>query len=973
MRYITISLFIILFCWITPADPAMLFDPDLTWSSIRTKHFWIHYHQGLEPVAQKIAGIAEKVHTRLSREFRWEPFLRTDVVLVDNMDLANGFSGPFPYNRIQLYISRAELDSVLSNYDDWLELVFIHEYTHTLNMDTIHGIPSLSRYTCGRVCFPNACLPVWMLEGSAVYRESSGWRYGRNNSTYVDMMMRADVISGTFKSIAEASHYPRRWPLGNVPYIYGGRFVEYLERKYGYNRISSVFEENADNVLPYLVNYNAECVYGRSFLSLWREWEQYVKNKHLRFGEKIRESGITEYTRLTVSGQNTTIPRFSHDGKNIFFIRYTNYNEPVLAACNLETKSIREICGINYPGDVSVTGDGTVYISDIEFYRSFSLYGDMFIVKNGRRSQLTSGLRCRNADVSSVHNKAVFVKSERDRYSLVLGDSGFSSFNTIISGTDILLAFPKLSPDGKKAAFVMRDRKGRTDIALHDFITGKNVRITSDDFNDIHPVWHPGGEKIIFSSDRNGVYNLHELDLKANTVTRITNLIGGAFFPDISPDSAQIAFADYSSTGFDIAVTGYPLRRYESSVVVPSELGEDYFMPGPSDTRPGESRLPHSGYTVWNSVLPPAWIPFTGSEEMYEDEYDTYLGFYTMGADTLFQHLYMIGTYMHLKQKRATVQCIYMLARFYPDLILNYSDNTLFWGDDEFPWEDENRYSIKRTLTRKGSVAFNVPFIYFRSQHLLFLSYNYEKKDIDIYYPGYEIIEYSNIFAWMRGVYYYSNAQVYPYSVSSEDGRSLYIIGDYYSDRIGSDLSYYKFRGEFAEYLPGIWRNNVIMARVRGGVSFDNPDYLAPFTLGRFEKGTTGGAADDEDEFGLRGYPSGLMYGNRLAAGAVEYRLPVLQADIGYGTIPVMIRDIWITGFYEYGNVWMDETQFSDFKSSAGVELHVRITLGYFVDLQGYIGYAHGFDEYGENQVYFAVGTFYEGAFKNRNKWFDFL
>lgn len=961
-------------CWASWADAALLFDPGLRWSSIRTEHFWIHYHQGLEPVAKRMAIIAEKVHRRLSRDIRWEPYLRTDVVLVDNMDLANGFSSPFPYNRIQLYISRGEPDGVLGNYFDWLELVFIHEYTHTLNMDTIHGVPSVSRYTCGRVCFPNACLPVWMLEGSAVYRESSGWQYGRNNSTYVDMMIRADVISGAFKSIAEASHFPRRWPLGNVPYIYGGRFVEYLERRYGFNSISSVFEENSDNVLPYMVNYNAECVYGRSFISLWQEWERYVKNKHLRFYEKIKEAGITEYTRVTASGQYTLVPRFSRDGKELFFLRYTNYSEPVLAACNLETKSIREICGINYPGDISVAEDGDIYISDIEYHRSFSLYSDMFVVKNGRRRQLTRGLRCRNADVSPVHNKAVFVKVERDRYSLVLGDSGFTSFNTIISESDILIAFPRLSPDGEKAVFIIRDRKGRSDIALHDFSTGKNIRITSDDYNDLHPVWHPGGEKIIFTSDRNGVYNLHELDLKTNTVTRITNLGGGAFYPDISSDATRVAFADYTSRGFDIAVTDYPRQRYESAAVSLSELDDNYFIPMPSDVpEGGDSSPPRGDYSIWNSVLPPAWMPYAGSEEMYEDTYDTYLGFYTMGADTLFHHLYLIGAYAYMKQKRATVQCTYMLARFYPDIIINYYDSTLFWGSDEFPWEDENRFSIKRTLTRKGTVALNIPFMYFRSQHLLFLSYNYEKKDVDIYYPGYEVTTYSNIYAWMRGVYYYNNSLEYPYSISSEDGRTLYIIADYYSGNVGSDFSYYKIRGEWAEFLPGIWRNNAVMARIRGGASFDNPDYLAPYTLGRFEKGTARGAADDEDEFGLRGYPSGIMYGNRLATGAVEYRLPVLQGDIGYGTIPFMIRDVWITGFYEYGNVWMDETRFSDFKSSAGIELHLRITLGYMVDIEGYIGYAHGFNEYGENQVYFGVGTFYEGAFKNRNKWFDFL
>ena len=31
--------------------PAALFDPQLEWKSIKTEHFWIHYHQGIEEQA----------------------------------------------------------------------------------------------------------------------------------------------------------------------------------------------------------------------------------------------------------------------------------------------------------------------------------------------------------------------------------------------------------------------------------------------------------------------------------------------------------------------------------------------------------------------------------------------------------------------------------------------------------------------------------------------------------------------------------------------------------------------------------------------------------------------------------------------------------------------------------------------------------------------------------------------------------
>ena len=41
---------------------SVMFGPELTWKSIRTEHFWIHYHQGLEKDAALLSVIAENTH-----------------------------------------------------------------------------------------------------------------------------------------------------------------------------------------------------------------------------------------------------------------------------------------------------------------------------------------------------------------------------------------------------------------------------------------------------------------------------------------------------------------------------------------------------------------------------------------------------------------------------------------------------------------------------------------------------------------------------------------------------------------------------------------------------------------------------------------------------------------------------------------------------------------------------------------------
>jgi hypothetical protein len=971
----------------TKLFPAALFDPQLEWRSIKTENFWVHYHQGIEEQALKLSLIAEKVHKRLYPLIKWKPSLRTDVILVDNFYTANGFAMPVPYNRIQIYLTRPELDGVLGNFDNWLEMVFTHEYTHILNLDTIYGFPVFTRYAFGRCCFPNAYLPIWMIEGNAVYHESDYSKFGRNNSTYTDMVMRTEILHQSFKPISDASNFPREWPTGNVPYLYGGLFIDYLEKKYGIGRFDNVMSNNAYNFIPYRDNtaalmpfiYSAsEWEYGSKSTSynLWKEWEQYIKIKYSRQIENIKKEQLTEYKLITNSGYNTLLPKFGKNGKDIYYIRNTNYNKTVLMGYSQISGKHEILCRVNDPNSISVSDDGTIYLSDAEFYRSYSIYNEAFVFDGGYK-KLTGKLKGSYIDISADKQKICFIKQDKGKFSLVISDPMFIKSENLISESEMQIAFSKFSPDGSKIVFTLKENNGNADIAVLNIADKSITRLTSDEYNDINPAWHPDSSRIIFTSDRDGSYNLYECSLKSRQISRLTNFLGGAFSPDVSSDSSQIVFAAYGKNGFDIALMKYPEKGLKTQNAdfknVPIQLFNT-----PDEKNTPEKKLISEDFTILNTIFPSFWypvipLPYLKNNEVYSGKNEYVFGLEFYGFDTLFKNMYFADAMAYTFQKRAQVDLFYYFGYFYPDIIAEYHDNTLFYGKDEFPWENDNKYYLKRKLEREGVIGIAFPFYYYLSAHIASLSYHYLKTFTDIYYPIMNFEKYTDTEASVRVKYIYSNALKYSYSISKEDGRDFFILYDSYREEIGSDLTYSKAMGEYAEYLPGIWRNNVIMLRLRGGASFNNPDYKAPFPLGRFQKGDTDAPATDEDEFGMRGYPFGSIFGNRIAVGAVEYRLPVIQKDFGLATFPLMFRDIWLTPFVEYGNVWDKKTNISDFKTSAGIELNLRITVGYDIDLQGYIGYARGFDKYGEDQIYFAISTVFEGALKNKYKWLDYL
>jgi dipeptidyl aminopeptidase/acylaminoacyl peptidase len=67
-----------------------------------------------------------------------------------------------------------------------------------------------------------------------------------------------------------------------------------------------------------------------------------------------------------------------------------------------------------------------------------------------------------------------------------------------------------ISPDGRRLAVARRDTRGGADIWLHDLSRGTSSRLTTDAALHYSPLWSPDGSRIVFSSERNGSYDLYQ-------------------------------------------------------------------------------------------------------------------------------------------------------------------------------------------------------------------------------------------------------------------------------------------------------------------------------------------------------------------------------------------------------------------------------------------------------------------------------
>src|SRR5712691_8154952 len=118
---------------------AAVVDPAYRFRTLDTPHFSIHFHQGEDDLAIRLAAIAEDVWRTLGRPLGTTPPSHTHVVLVDQTELANGYATPVPYNTILVTAAWPRPSEFLGKTDDWLRLVFTHEFTHIVHLDRSVG------------------------------------------------------------------------------------------------------------------------------------------------------------------------------------------------------------------------------------------------------------------------------------------------------------------------------------------------------------------------------------------------------------------------------------------------------------------------------------------------------------------------------------------------------------------------------------------------------------------------------------------------------------------------------------------------------------------------------------------------------------------------------------------------------------------------------------------------------------------
>lgn len=206
-----------------------------------------------------------------------------------------------------------------------------------------------------------------------------------------------------------------------------------------------------------------------------------------------------------------------------------------------------------------------------------------------------------------------FLRASRPHGALIFQgqtDSGYRLFTLGVAGRasrllpvplDRSLAAPRYAPDGESIAFVADDATGKEDLYVAR-ADGSDPRALAPSPGEPEggPSWSPDSRTIVFSSHRDGNWEIYSVGVDGMALRRLTNDPGFDGGPVFSPDGKTIAFsADRGGTAGDSHIY---VMGTDGSAVRKMTNGEDESAP---DFSPDGRRLAFVGFTGGNADI---WV-----------------------------------------------------------------------------------------------------------------------------------------------------------------------------------------------------------------------------------------------------------------------------------------------------------------------------------------------------------------------------
>ena len=937
---------------LTPHRSLAQADHRLVWRTLETRHFRVHYHEPLGILARQLTSRVETINARVGSALGLRLHQKVDVVLADDDDAANGFASVLPYNAIHLRVVAPDDMSPLSDYDDWLNLLLTHEHTHIVHMEQASGLPRLLTALLGRFYTPQGYLPGWFIEGLATVEESAQTSAGRVRSTMFDMYLRAAALEGGLLGIDWIGFDGEPWPHGNVRYLYGQAFLQFIVERHGQRALGRFIEEYGKRLVPYGLNRSLKRATGQTFTELYQEFLADLKQRSEAQQAQVEASGRREGTRLTHHGELTRSPRFLSDEELVYSVSDARH-VPQIARIALKEPDRREVLqDVQSVAQVSrVPGAERIVYSAVAYHRGAYAYDELSEMKdNGRHDRrLSHALRAREPDVSPDGKQVVYAVHGAGTSHLEVAELADLEHTrrVLVRSRRLEQVFtPRWSRDGKRIAYAAWSKGGYRDIWVLEVASGERTRVTYDRALDRGPVFSADGDLLYFASDRSGISNLYSYRFTTGELTQVTNVVGGAFQPDISPDGKTLVYVGYGSKGFDL----YSLPLADAARIpagLPRTLAPMDFTPAIAPTV-----LQSETYRPYRTLYPRYF-------ELASDEgnHGRRVSLSSTGGDVVGWHAWSLQAYQGIEEpgeRSLQVGYSYRRPRF-PVLVraslgdqirdnLIINDRRRNW--DALAWSlgVGSNFSFPRALRSFNlRTEFALGFLQGNTSAGPRLDPNYSPPR----FPAMGLDTRAN-FALSH-----SSAQRQPFDISDSWGHVATVATTIRDPMLGSRERDQGVSWRWSQYVRFDFRESVLAWVYTG--AWDTAVSLGgyPAQIVPLFDSIAGSVGAPSDYARLRGFP--LRKGDQLQALQLEYRFLISRINRGIETLPLFARRVHAALFVDAGSAYRGRFSLADVGVGTGAELRFDWASAYGANYTLRGGLAMGLTQGGQFQWYTTI------------------
>ncbi|UCC43268.1 MAG: PD40 domain-containing protein [Candidatus Zixiibacteriota bacterium] len=691
---------------------------DFRWKVMTTDHFNLYFYEDEQEVASIAAGIAEKAYRELAAKFNHEVRRKIPLII---------YSSPRYFS--QTNVTPGLVPESVGGFTEFLKGRVVvpfdgsyAEFAHVIKHELVH-VMTISRlkyeiYRQHRAQY--TWPPLWFIEGLAEHW-SEDW------DAEADMILADMVLGDRIIPIMDL------WTIRGSYFTYklGQSILRFIELEYGADKPVMIFENWAK---ARKFEEIVELTLGDNLEELSRKWEYWLKKQYFPGFDELGLPRM-ESTQLTHDGFSVKgVPIEWDDGHGqrswlVFLANRMGYTGLYMKPRNESKKGIRTL----------LKGERSAKFESLHLLRSGIDAND-------------SGL-------------VVFSSLSKERDYLYVYDLNRGKVVRQFDFPDLISATsPRLSADGSRIVFSGARPSGFRDIYVVDVTTGNYRRITDDIYYDVDPAFSPGGESVVFASDRGpdgpgGAVNLFSYSFATDSLSQLTH----GSYQDRTPDVTDhgIYFSSNRSGTNNIFLLQGDGRLMRQSTYATGAFD-------PRLTRDGEDLL-YTGYEgmrfkIYSMALPEQpeplathgqrrtmpWLPeridtsVSDASVKYDTDYSFDIAQSTVAYDPVYgtlggvQGLFtdMLGNHMfHFVVSNTAEDKDDFLESFNVGVTYVNLENRFNWGVGGYHLVNHNRYftndEIPYRLRQAGGVGLlSYPFSKFLRVDLASYA-RYEKKDLD--------------------------------------------------------------------------------------------------------------------------------------------------------------------------------------------------------------------------------------------------